>query len=119
MTNSGCQARSEGDDLSFCRALLSARPEALDRFRHGREYPLAGPQSYLDYKRRTGVTHLPFDVALNLEHRFCGAGPATVLVGVESTERKRLSRNSNGWFEMPQILLDSEAARLRRAISKG
>jgi hypothetical protein len=61
----------------------------------------------------------PFDVALNLEHRFCGAGPATVLVGVESTERKRLSRNSNGWFEMPQILLDSEAARLRRAISKG
>lgn len=36
---------------------------------------------------RTGITHLPFDEAFELARRFCAAEPATVLVGIEATER--------------------------------
>lgn len=40
------------------------------------------------YTDRKGIVHLPFDGALELGRRFCAAEPATILAGVEATERK-------------------------------
>jgi hypothetical protein len=34
------------------------------------------------------VHHLPFDEAFEIGRKFCSAEPATVLVGVETTERE-------------------------------
>jgi hypothetical protein len=63
------------------------QPEAVDRIRT-RARLEAGQSSPYAYIDREGTLHLPFDEALDLAQKFCAAEPATVLAGVEASERK-------------------------------
>jgi hypothetical protein len=77
---------SIGDDVSFYRGTLSGSAEAVDRVktRAGMDTSKRSPLPYTD---RQGKLHLPFDESFELARKFCGAEPAAVLVGVETTER--------------------------------
>ena len=59
----------------------------LDRFKT-RAKVATGNNSAISYTDRKGILHLPFDEALELGRKFGAAEPATVLAGVEATERK-------------------------------
>jgi len=78
---------SVGDDVSFYRGILTAKPDAIARLRQraGITTDQESPAAYVD---RQGILHLPFDVALDLARKFSAAEPSTVLVGVEATERE-------------------------------
>jgi hypothetical protein len=79
---------SVGDrDVTYWGGVLSGDPEAIDRLRAriGSETGKNPPYAYIN---RRGVLRLPFDEALGVARRFCAAEPATVLVGVETTERQ-------------------------------
>lgn len=78
---------SVGDEVSFYRGTLSGTAEALDRLKT-RAKVTSKNNSAISYTDRQGILHLPFDEALELGRKFCAAEPATVLVGVEATERK-------------------------------
>ena len=91
---------SVGDEVSFYRGTLSGTAEALDRLKT-RAKVTSKNNSAISYTDRQGILHLPFDEALELGRKFCAAEPATVLVGVEATERKwaqeALGRARNIW----------------------
>ncbi len=74
-----------GDELSFYKGVLSGSPEALERVKQRAGVPTM-PLSRFAYTSRLGTIHLPFDYALELAQKFCGAEPATVLVNVENSE---------------------------------
>lgn len=78
---------SAGDEVDFYRGSVVGSPEAIRRVRSRAGLTVEQDHSpaYMD---RRGKLHLPFDVAFELGRRFCAAEPATVLVGVESTERE-------------------------------
>jgi hypothetical protein len=78
---------SVGDEVSFYRGSLRSSPEALVRVKARAKVP-SGSNSSIAYTDRQGILHLPFDEALELGRKFCAAEPATVLAGVESTERE-------------------------------
>ena len=78
---------SVGDEVSFYRGTLRASAEALERLKI-RAKASSGQNSSIAYTDRQGKLHLPFDEALELGRKFCAAEPATVLAGVEATERK-------------------------------
>jgi hypothetical protein len=78
---------SVGDEVSFYRGTLRCSPEGLERLKTRAKVDQThnSPFAYTD---RQGKLHLPFDDALELGRKFCAAEPATVLAGVEATERK-------------------------------
>ena len=79
---------SVGDrDVTYWGGILSGPPESIDRLRVrvGSETGKNSPYAYIN---RRGVLRLPFDEALDMARRFCAAEPATVLIGIETTERK-------------------------------
>jgi hypothetical protein len=78
---------SVGDEVSFYRGTLTCSPEALNRLKT-RAKVASGDNSTIAYADRQGRLHLPFDEALELGRKFCAAEPATILAGVEATERK-------------------------------
>lgn len=79
---------SVGDDISFYKGVLRSSAEALERFKTRAKVALGRNNSIIAYTDRQGGLHLPFDEALELARMFCAAEPATVLAGVEATERK-------------------------------
>jgi hypothetical protein len=155
---------SVGDDVEFDRGVLWGTVEGLERVKQRAGVP-SMPNSPFAYTSRSGKMHFPFDYALELARKFCASEPATVLVGVETTEREwarqaatpgdeyivpllndyraswALLRQWAGhdaavaqreaeiqrlerlvWdavYALEKAGLDSEAARLRRAIEKG
>jgi hypothetical protein len=78
---------SVGDDLCFDDGVLTGSPEALRRLR---ERARINPDyvSGVGYVDRFGKIHVPFDEALEIARAFCAVEPATILTGVESTERQ-------------------------------
>lgn len=73
--------------ISFYRGSLSANPEALERIKlraRLKDLPMTPPA----YQDRHGTTHLPYAAALEIAKAFCAVEPSTVLVGIESTERR-------------------------------
>jgi hypothetical protein len=68
------------------RGVVTVQPDVLDRLarRANFEFPTE-PPTYTD---RFGKTHLPFDVALLFAQAFAKAEPRTVLLEVESEERR-------------------------------
>jgi len=151
-----------GDDLQFYKGVLSGSREALERIK-ARAVAASLADPFVAYKDRKGVMHFPFDYALELAQKFTTAEPATVLAGVEATEREWSRDASRGeqyivpllneyraswallrqwagydaavaqrdaeiqklerlvWdavYALQKAGLDSEAARLRRAIEK-
>jgi hypothetical protein len=74
-------------DVSYYRGVLRGSQEGLERLkrRAGMDPATRSSASYVD---RQGGVHLPFDEAIEVARRFCGAEPATVLLDVEVTERK-------------------------------
>lgn len=153
-----------GDELNYYNGTLSGTPEALARVaaRAGTDASQHSQRGYMD---RGGKLRLPFGKAVELARAFCGAEPATVLAGVEGTEREwaqqarrpgeeykvgLLNEYRAAWalirqwaghdaavaqrdaaiqrmerlvwdaiYALQKAGLDSEAARLRRAIAKG
>jgi len=81
---------SVGDEVSFYKGTLRCSPEALERLKI-RAKADQGSNSPITYTDRQGKVHVPFDEALQLGREFCAAEPATVLAGVEATERKWLT----------------------------
>jgi hypothetical protein len=113
---------SVGEQVQFSHGSLSGLPEAIERLkaRAGMDPKQHSPVGYVD---RHGTLHLPFDEALDLGRRFCAAEPSTVLVGVETTEREWEQKARRGEDYIVGLLneyrgLDSEAARLRRAVER-
>jgi hypothetical protein len=76
-----------GDGLQFNRGVLSGSPEAVDRLetRVGMDPMRKSPLAHVD---RHGKIHIPFDEAFELARKFCAVEPSTVLLDVETTERK-------------------------------
>jgi hypothetical protein len=76
-----------GEQVSFYRGILSGQKEAIDRImvRAGVQGAAHSPVAYVDRQR---ISHLPFDEALELARKLCAAEPSTVLVEVETAERK-------------------------------
>ncbi|NWF73356.1 MAG: hypothetical protein HXY51_10005 [Nitrospirae bacterium] len=74
-------------DVSFYQGILSGKAEALDRIAERAHIPDLKSAQY-GFIDRFGTVHLPFDVALHLAKLFSAAEPTTVLVNIESTERK-------------------------------
>jgi len=100
---------SVADGVDFYRGSITCSPEAMERFRAriGLNAPLESPVAYVD---RQGQLHLPFDVALDLGHRFCAVEPSTVLVGVELTERDWTHRVGHGDDYLVSLLNQYRAA---------
>lgn len=76
-----------GSDISFYNGVLSGSPEAIELFKT-RAGCSASPHSPVGFKRRDGTLSLPFSDALRMAREFCAVEPTTVLVNVETTERK-------------------------------
>jgi hypothetical protein len=78
---------SVGDKLNYYNGILSGTPEALARVaaRSGTD---PNRHSQRGYTNRGGELRLPFGEAVELARAFCAAEPATVLAGVEGTERE-------------------------------
>lgn len=100
---------SVGDDLQFYRGVLSGSPEALERIKT-RANATVLPNSPAMYTDRSGKIHYPFDYALELARRFSAAEPATVLVGVESTEREWARKADKGENYIVPLLNDYRAS---------
>lgn len=102
---------SVGDgDVSFYRGCLSGKTEALERLkvRVGFDMQRVWPYSYVD---RHGTPHHAFDEAFELAKAFCATEPATVLAGVEATERKwSLEYRQPGEEHMVSLLNDYRAS---------
>lgn len=79
---------SAGDEVDFYRHELLCSQEAMARLRT-RANDQTGPEPFAAYTDRTGKVHWPFSPALELAHKFCATEPATVLKGIEATERQR------------------------------
>lgn len=86
---------SVGDDIDFDKGSVVGLAESVARLR-ARAGIGASQESPVAYVDRQGRLHLPFDVALDLGRRFCAAEPATVLVGVEATEREWTHKAKRG-----------------------
>jgi hypothetical protein len=78
---------SVADDVSYWRGILSGSPEAVQRIRD-RARLRATPNPLDVHVDRHGRYYSAFGDALNLAMGFCAAEPSTVLVDVETTERK-------------------------------
>ena len=77
---------STGEQVQLDQGTLHGRPDAMDRIR-ARAKAVAGT-SLVAFVDRHGELQAPFDEALDLGRKFCAAEPATVLTGIEATERK-------------------------------
>lgn len=86
---------SVGESLDFHKGSLVGMPEAIERV-VARAGVTSRSTSFVSYVDRRGQVHQPFDVALDLARKFCAAEPATVLVGVEATEREWTSKANRG-----------------------
>ena len=75
------------DDVENYCGVLAGSPEAIQRVR-GRAHVKADPNPLDVHCDRHNTVHLAFDAALTLARAFCAAEPATVLVEIETTERK-------------------------------
>ena len=64
-------------------------------------------RSSISYVDRQGHVHLAFDEALEIARRFCGTEPATVLLGVEVTERKWAHDVARGEEHLREQLLSN------------
>jgi hypothetical protein len=100
---------SVGDEVEFYRHELLCSQEALARLRaraddQSETEPLAG------YTDRTGRVHWPFSAALELARKFCAAEPATVLKGIEATERQWSMESSRPGKEYLIALLNESRA---------
>lgn len=78
---------SAGDEVDFYRHELLCSQEAMARLRT-RANDQTGPEPFAAYTDRTGKVHWPFSPALELARKFCATEPATVLKGIEATERQ-------------------------------
>lgn len=86
---------SVGDGVRFAGGSAFGAPEAMQRIR-SRAGMRVEKESYVAYTDRQGMLHIPFDEAFELGRKFCAAEPATVLVGVETTERQWTHEATNG-----------------------
>jgi hypothetical protein len=79
---------STGEGLSVYgnNGILSGQPDALERI--AARAMTALPESAYSFVDRFGVLHVAFDVALELARKFAAAEPSTVLLHVETQERK-------------------------------
>jgi hypothetical protein len=80
-------------ELHFYRGEISGSPEALDRLRDraGFDRNKISPITYID---RHGTFHSPYSEAIELAKAFCISEPNTVLLNIESTERKWIQEAS-------------------------
>jgi len=76
-----------GDDVSYYRGVLTAKPEPFERVKTRARMPV-GQRSAIANVDRAGVLHLPFDEAVEIARMFCAAEPAVVLADIEATERE-------------------------------
>jgi hypothetical protein len=81
-----CEAVGE-PQINSDGGIFTGPPEALERFKERARVDQARtyPYSYVD---RHGTIHIPFDGALAIAKAFCTAEPSTVLIPIETTERK-------------------------------
>ncbi len=91
--------------VSFYKGVLRCSPEAIDRVRT-RAKMNTGQRSPYAYTDRQGTLHLPFEEALDLAQHFCAAEPATVLAGVETTEREWAREARTPGYEYKVSLLN-------------
>lgn len=94
---------SVGDGVGFDGGSAIAVPEAMQRIR-ARSGMRVEKESYVAYTDRQGMLHIPFDEAFELGRKFCAAEPATVLVGVETTERQWTHKATNGGEYIIELL---------------
>lgn len=100
---------SVGEPVCFWRATLRADQVVLDRLltRAGIAPTTYWPASYKD---RAGETNLPFGAAVTIARAFCAAEPTTVLLAIESTERKWIRDASRGEDTLVPLLNEFRAA---------
>ncbi|MEO8682045.1 MAG: hypothetical protein ABI665_23565 [Vicinamibacterales bacterium] len=100
---------SVGETASFWRATLRAAPDVLERLfaRSGIAANTYWPAAYTD---RAGETNLPFGAAVVIAKAFCAAEPATVLLSIESTERKWTHDVGRGEDTLVPLLNEYRAA---------
>jgi len=78
---------STGGEVSYYQGKITAPPDALERLRVRCRLDPTG-HSHKTYLDRHGSMNVAFDEVLQIARAFCAAEPATVLAGVEATERK-------------------------------
>ena len=88
---------------------IRATPEVLERILIRAKVT---PNAYWPaaYKDRAGETNLPFGAAVTIAKAFCAAEPSTVLLSVESTERKWSHDASRGEDTLVPLLNEYRAA---------
>jgi hypothetical protein len=100
---------SVGDEVSYWKGTLTGSPEALERLRARTQLPAAAPSRY-QFESRAGTVHVPFDEAVNIAKRFSAAEPSTVLVNIETTERKWARDAAHGEDYIVSLLNEYRAA---------
>ena len=100
---------SAGDELSFYKGCLTAKPEVLARFRARIGLP-PKEVAYPGYVDRAGKVHLRFDEALELARKFCATEPGPVLLSAETAERKWESDTRRGEDYLVKLLNQYRAA---------
>jgi len=97
------------DGVDFYRGSLTGKPDAIARLR-ARTGTNVDKESYITFVDRQGTLHLPFDEALALARAFCAAEPSTVLVSVETTERRWTSDAQHGEDHIVSLLNEYRAS---------
>jgi hypothetical protein len=77
---------STGDAVSHWDGALTGEHDALERV--SKRANTGIPESHSAYVDRFGTTHLPFEVAVELAQAFAAAEPETVLLAVDTQQRK-------------------------------
>ena len=104
-----CVFESVGDEISYWKGTLTGAPEALERLRARAKTPAALPCRY-QFEDRAGTVHVPFDEAVNIAKRFAAAEPSTVLVNIQTTERKWARDAGQGEDYIVSLLNEYRAA---------
>jgi hypothetical protein len=77
---------STGDAVSYWNGALTGEQEALERVANRAQAAI--PDSPYVFVDRFGTTHLPFEIAVALAQAFAAAEPESVLLAVDTQQRK-------------------------------
>jgi hypothetical protein len=104
-----CVFDSVGDEVSYWKGTLTGSPAALERLKARAKMRAATPSRF-QYEDRAGTVYVPFDDAVNIAKRFAAAEPSTVLVNIETTERKWARDAAHGEDYIISLLNEHRAA---------
>jgi hypothetical protein len=100
---------SMGDDIRCYGSTVSGSRDAFERIK-ARAKDTSTTEPYGAYTDRTGTVHWSYKAGLDLAQKFCASEPATVLVGIEATEREWATKASRPGEEYIVPLLNQYRA---------